>query len=49
MNFALILFVLLVVTGVLYAVDVAKFRKLRAKDAKEPLWVEWGASFFPSS
>ncbi|HRL00505.1 MAG TPA: signal peptidase I, partial [Trichococcus flocculiformis] len=47
MNFALILFVLLVVTGVLYAVDVAKFRKLRAKDAKEPLWVEWGASFFP--
>jgi signal peptidase I len=47
MNFALILFVLLVVTGVLYALDVAKFRKLRAKDAKEPLWVEWGASFFP--
>ncbi|MBL8421751.1 MAG: signal peptidase I [Dechloromonas sp.] len=47
MNFALILFVLTVVTGVLYAVDVFKFRKLRAKDAKEPLWVEWGASFFP--
>jgi signal peptidase I len=49
MNFALILFVLLVVTGALYAVDVLKFRKLRAKDAKEPLWVEWGASFFRSS
>jgi len=47
MNFALILFVLLVITGVLYAVDVLKFRKLRAKDANEPLWVEWGASFFP--
>ncbi|MER2506658.1 MAG: signal peptidase I [Azonexus sp.] len=47
MNFALILLVLTVVTGVLYAVDVFKFRKLRAKDAKEPLWVEWGASFFP--
>lgn len=47
MNFALILFVLLIVTGVLYAVDVLKFRKLRAKDAKEPLWVEWGAGFFP--
>jgi signal peptidase I len=47
MNFALILFVLLVVTGVLYAVDVLKFRKLRSKDAKEPLWVEWGAGFFP--
>lgn len=47
MNFALILFLLLVVTGALYAVDVVKFRKLRTKDAKEPLWVEWGASFFP--
>src|SRR5574343_1580092 len=47
MNFALILFVLLVITGVLYAVDVLKFRKLRTKDSKEPLWVEWGASFFP--
>jgi signal peptidase I len=47
MNFALILFVLLVITGVLYAVDILKFRKLRTKDAKEPLWVEWGASFFP--
>ena len=47
MNFALILFVLLLVTGVLYAVDVLKFRKLRAKNSPEPLWVEWGASFFP--
>jgi len=47
MNFALILFVLLVATGVLYAIDVVKFRKQRAKNAKEPLWVEWGASFFP--
>ena len=47
MNFALILFVLLVVTGMLDAVDVLKFRKLRTKGAKEPLWVEWGASFFP--
>ena len=47
MNFALILFVLLVLTGALYAVDILKCRKLRAKNAKEPLWVEWGASFFP--
>ena len=31
MNFALILFVLTVVTGVLYAVDVLKFRKLRER------------------
>ncbi|KXB30722.1 S26 family signal peptidase [Dechloromonas denitrificans] len=47
MNFALILFVLLLVTGALYAVDVLKFRKLRSKNGPEPLWVEWGASFFP--
>ena len=47
MNFALILLILSVVTGILYAVDVFKFRKLRAPNAKEPLWVEWGASFFP--
>jgi signal peptidase I len=47
MNFALILFVLLLITGALYAVDVLKCRKLRPSGAKEPLWVEWGASFFP--
>jgi signal peptidase I len=47
MNFALILLVLSVVTGILYALDVLKFRKLRAPNTKEPLWVEWGASFFP--
>ena len=47
MNFALILFVLLLITGALYAVDVLKCRKLRPSGTKEPLWVEWGASFFP--
>ena len=47
MNFALILLVLTVLTGVLYAVDFLKFRKLRAANAKQPLWVEWGADFFP--
>ena len=47
MNFALILLVLTVVTGVLYAVDVLKCRKMRTPGSKEPLWVEWGASFFP--
>lgn len=46
-NFALILFVLLVITGVLWSLDYFKFRKLRAADAKEPVWVEWGAGFFP--
>jgi signal peptidase I len=47
MNFALILFILVVVTGILYAADVLKFRKLRTPDAQEPVWVEWGAGFFP--
>ena len=37
----------MVVTGVLYAVDVLKFRKLRATNAKEPLVGGVGASFFP--
>ena len=47
MNFALILFLLLVATAVLWVADHYVFRKKRAVDAKEPLWVEYGASFFP--
>lgn len=47
MNFALILFVLCLVTGALWALDRFRFRKLRAKGGKDPLWVEYGASFFP--
>lgn len=47
MNFALILFVLLVTSAVLWVADQFVFRKRRAPDAKEPLWVEYGASFFP--
>ena len=46
-NFALILFVLSVLTGVLWAMDHFHFRKLRQQNGKEPLWVEYGASFFP--
>lgn len=47
MNFALILFILLVLSAVLWVADHFVFRKRRAPDAKEPLWVEYGASFFP--
>ena len=47
MNFALILFVLTIVSGVLWAVDRFHFRKHRAADAPEPAWVEYAASFFP--
>src|SRR5206468_6487817 len=46
-NFALILFLLTLVTGVLWAVDRFHFRKRRAADAPEPAWVEYAASFFP--
>lgn len=47
MDFALILFVLSIVTGVLWFFDVFKARKLRAKGTPDPWWVEYGASFFP--
>ncbi|MCC7038817.1 MAG: signal peptidase I [Burkholderiales bacterium] len=47
MNFALILFLLTLVSGVLWAVDRFHFRKRRAADAPEPAWVEYAASFFP--
>ncbi|TAH42139.1 MAG: signal peptidase I, partial [Betaproteobacteria bacterium] len=47
MNFALILFLLLVVTGVLWAYDHFFARRQRAVDAPSPWWVEYGASFFP--
>ena len=47
MNFALILLILCVITGTLWALDRYRFRKTRKAEAKEPLWVEYGASFFP--
>ncbi|QID17770.1 signal peptidase I [Nitrogeniibacter mangrovi] len=47
MNFALILFLLLVATGLLWLVDKLYAKKRRAKDAVDPWWVEYGASFFP--
>ena len=47
MNFALILFVLCIATGVLWAADKFVFCKRRPAEAGEPLWVEYGASFFP--
>jgi len=46
-NFALILFLLTVATGALWLADRYVFQKKRAPDAKEPVWVEYGASFFP--
>lgn len=47
MNFALILFCLLLVSGAIWFADVLVFSKRRAANAKDPWWVEYGASFFP--
>ncbi len=47
MNFALILFLLTLATGILWLVDRAYFARRRAPDAPEPAWVEYAASFFP--
>jgi signal peptidase I len=47
MNFALILFVLLVVTGLVAAVDRLHFSKTRKAGEKEPWWIEYPKSFFP--
>ncbi len=47
MNFALILFCLLVASGAIWIADLLVFSKRRSPDAKDPWWVEYGASFFP--
>ncbi len=47
MNFALILFIALVVTGGIWLIDVLLFKRSRAKDAREPMLVEYARSFFP--
>lgn len=47
MNFALILFVLTLATGVVWSIDHFWARKKRAVDAPDPWWVEYGGSFFP--
>lgn len=47
MNFSIILFVLLVLTYLLWMADKLYFRVRRAPNAAEPWWVEYGAGFFP--
>ena len=47
MNFALILFVLLLFTGAVALADGVYFSKQRRKDDKEPWWIEYPKSFFP--
>ena len=47
MNFALIMFLLLVATGTIWLLDHYVLRARRAADAREPWWVEYPKSFFP--
>ena len=47
MNFALILFGLLVVTGAVWFADKLVLRRRRGVHSKDPWWVEYGSSFFP--
>ena len=47
MNFALILFIALSVTGAIWLFDALVLKRGRAKDAREPLLVEYAKSFFP--
>ncbi|MSQ72969.1 MAG: signal peptidase I [Betaproteobacteria bacterium] len=47
MSFALLLFVLLLVTGAVALADRVHFSKLRDKEEREPWWIEYGKSFFP--
>ena len=47
MNFSLILFCLVLITGAGWVADVFILKKRRAPDAKDPWWVEYGSCFFP--
>lgn len=47
MDFALIMFVLLLVTGGIWLLDRFTLKPKRAAEAKEPWWVEYAKSFFP--
>jgi len=47
MNFALILFLATVLTGLIALADKVHFARLRGADAREPWWIEYPKSFFP--
>jgi signal peptidase I len=47
LSFALFLFILLTVTGVVWAVEAGWLRRRRPAGAKQPWWVEYSVSFFP--
>ncbi len=47
MNFALIMLIALLLTGAIWLFDIYLGKPRRAKDAKEPVLVEYAKSFFP--
>ena len=47
MNFALILFIFVIITGIVWCIDHFWARKRRPADAPDPWWVEYGGTFFP--
>jgi len=47
LSFALFLFLLLVVTGVVWALEALWLRRRRPAGARQPWWVEYSVSFFP--
>src|SRR6187549_3961735 len=47
MSFALFLFLLLAITGLVWLLDKFVLRKSRKEEAKQPWWVEYSISFFP--
>ncbi|MBI1396864.1 MAG: signal peptidase I [Betaproteobacteria bacterium] len=47
MNFALIMFLLLVFTGGFWLLDLLVFRRRRRPDDRVPWWIEYPVSFFP--
>ena len=47
MDFALIMFVLLLVTGCIWLLDKFVLRAKRATGISDPWWIEYAKSFFP--
>ena len=47
MDFALILFVLTLITGLAWLVDRLFLEAKRGPGVREPIWVEYAKSFFP--
>ncbi|MGH8677959.1 MAG: signal peptidase I, partial [Burkholderiales bacterium] len=47
MNFALLMLVLLLVTGGVWLIDYLWLDKRRAHQRREPWWIEYSKSFFP--